>query len=235
MSDNNLPPIHDAVRLWQGNEAATLRECVASRKRRLPGWTLSWLRESAANVLSGELKSSALRQAVRTHVPLVAQRSVLKGLELLLEFIQKHKWQGTELAAREIACDDLTVVLRPIGKYYSALLQKEYLLAIQPRLEDVPTDEQFRIWHSALHYEFCRGELGHLEVMIVDLSKNEISEKRELRELTSKKLPLLLPEETTQRLDLIGSCYQKAIELVPHLPERARTTKHSVQRELFRF
>jgi hypothetical protein len=96
----------------------------------------------------------------------------------------------------------------------------------------VPGFEQFRIWHSAIHYEFCTDPSEPLDAMIVDLSKNQVSGKRELRELTEKKLPLLERAELNARLRLIGSCYKKAIEVVPHLPERAPTHRHRGQKEL---
>ncbi len=230
--NSHLPPIHDSVRLWQGTEEATLRACIAFRKRVLPGWTLSWLRESAAHVFVGELAESALRQAVRANVPEEAQRSVMRGLELLLAFIEKHRWQGKALPPRTISCGALCTELRPIGEYYSHLLNKRFLLALQPRLEDVPNFEQFRIWHSALDYEFCTNSSELPETMIVDLSKNLVSGKRELRELTSVKLPLLERTELRSRLELIASCYKRAIDEVPHLPERQHHPRNARQKEL---
>jgi hypothetical protein len=231
MSDR-LPPIHDTVRLWQGSDLATFQACVSFRKRVAPGWTLSWLRESAAHVLAGELAESALRQAVRANVPEKAQRSVLRGLELLLEFIEKHRWEGIGIPARDIRCGALNTEIRPIGKYYSQTLKRRSLLALQPRLDDVPSFEQFRIWHSAIHYEFCTDPSEPLEAMIVDLSKNQVSGKRELHELTERKLPILERAELSARLTLVGSCYKRAIETVPHLPEKTPHKRSREQKEL---
>jgi hypothetical protein len=71
-----------------------------------------------------------------------------------------------------------------------------------------------------------------LDAMIVDLSKNQVSGKRELRELNARKLPLLEKSELDDRLTLVGTCYEKAIELVPHLPERAPNRRDRAQTEM---
>ncbi len=72
------------------------------------------------------------------------------------------------------------------------------------------------MWRSALFYEFCEGPDV---AMIVDLSKNSVSQKRELREITAHKFPLLKKTELDERLEVVAACYRKAIEDVPARPE----------------
>jgi hypothetical protein len=232
MIGHRLPPIHDAVRLWERNDVATLRACIAYRKRKLPGWTLAFLREKASYIFSGELNESALRQAVRKYVPPDSQKSVLEGLDLLLRFIERHRWQGKQLPPCDLVFDGLPVQLRPIGIYSSNVLKKKCVLALQPRLEDVPTNEQFRIWLSAMHYRYCKDSAGTLSAMIVDLSKNPVSGKRELREITSRKFPLLPEKEMNARFQLIASSYGRAIQEVPDLPLNPWSRKSSAQKRL---
>jgi hypothetical protein len=73
------------------------------------------------------------------------------------------------------------------------------------------------MWRSALVYEFCGGQDS---AMIVDLSMNSISQKRELREITARKFPLLAKSELDERLELVGHCYRAAIDIVPERPRR---------------
>lgn len=232
MADHRLPPIYDAVRLWGKSGPETLRACVAFRKRQPPGWTLAFLRNKAPYIFSGEIKESALRQAVRKYVPSESQRSVFEGLDLLLRFIKKHKWQGKQLSGCDLVYEGLATQLQPIGAYYSESLKRKFVLGLQPRLENIPTDEQFRIWLSALHYQYCIGRSEPLGAMIVDLSKSTVNGKRELRELTSKKIPLLSIDEMNERMTLVGLSYNQAIKVVPELPSRPTPKISPAQRKL---
>ncbi|MDO9298076.1 hypothetical protein [Bradyrhizobium sp.] len=160
----------------------------------------------------------ALRHAVREKVFPEAQPSVLKAVELFWRFVEKHKWRGNSLSASAYRLPNgLSVKIDPIGKYYSQHTKSEWLVALQPRQGDVPDDEQFCMWRSALVYELCAGEDA---AMIVDLSKNPVSQKRELREVTARKFPLLAKSELDERLELVSGCYRKAIDLIPERPRR---------------
>jgi hypothetical protein len=211
-----LPPIHDFVRFWQKSEAATLSACVKFRKTPLPGWTLAWLRHAAPVIMTREISETALRHAVRERVFPEAQPSVLKAVELFWKFAEKHQWKGrAQLASAYKIPSGLTVKVDPIGRYFSQHTKSEWLVALQPRQDDIPNDEQFKIWRSVLVYEFCAGEDA---AMIVDLSRNSVNQKRELRELTARKFPLLTKNELDERLEFVGACYRKAIDLVPERP-----------------
>ncbi len=222
MSGHRLPPIHDTVRLWDKNESAVLQACLAFRKKAAPGWTLAFLREKAPYVFGGQLSENSLRVAVRRYVPPESQRSVFEGLGLLLRFIQRHQWEGKELPPCDMLFDGLPVELRPVGTYYSHILKQKFALALQPRLENVPTDEQFRIWLSALNYRYCHSPADSVSPMIVDLSKNPVSGKRELRELISRKIPLLSEAEMNTRLHVVASNYKMAINQIPELPTKTK-------------
>jgi hypothetical protein len=233
MAEKALPPIHDTARLWSGDERATLRACIQYRENRRPGWTLSWLRESAAHVFGGELSEKVLKQAIDSNVPPKARSSVLKAVQLLIKFVRKYAWHGIEIPARDVPVGHgLTVRLRPVGMFFSTIHKKKCLLAIQPRLDDAPNYEQFRIWISALHYEFCCDPLDPLEALIVDLSRDELTNRRRLRELNPQNLPLLDKVELDKRLDSVATCYLRAIELIPEI---ARQPKPKVpgQTEMF--
>ena len=212
-----LPPIHDLVRFWYHTKDATLGACVQFRKRPLPGWTLSWLRQAAPFIMTGELSEIALRHAVRGKVFPEAQPSVLKAVELLSRFVEDHKWAGKSLPASSYKLPDgSSVKVEAIGRYFSSKTKSDWLVAIQPRQHDIPNDEQFAMWRSVLRYEF---DAADEDVMIVDLSKNSVSQKRELREITNRKFPALSKAELDERLDFIASCYLRAMEIVP---ERSR-------------
>jgi hypothetical protein len=233
MVRNALPPIHDTARLWQGNEHATLRACIQYRQKQRPGWSLSWLRESVSYIFDGKIPKGALKQAMRTKVPLDSRNSVWRAVLLLLRFVAEGGWQGVEIPGRDVPVGHkFTVKLRPIGKFFSTVRKKKCLLALQPRLDYSPSHEQFRIWHSALHYEFCCDPLEPLEAVIVDLSRNDETGKRRLRELGPSVLALLSKTELDQRLDLVARCYRKALEVVPDLPVR-RPKPTTGQSELF--
>jgi hypothetical protein len=215
---DGLPPIHDLVRFWQKSEAAMLAACISFRKTPLPGWTLAWLRHAAPIIMTRELSEIALRHAVREKVFPDAQPSVLKAVELFWRFVEKHRWKGNSLSARGYELPSGTMVkVEPIGRYFSQHTNSEWVVALQPRQEDIPNDEQFCMWRSALTYLY--GAEKDV-VMIVDLSKNVVSQKRELRELTAKKFPLLSKVELNDRLDVVAACYRKAVELVPERPRR---------------
>lgn len=217
MTPRGLPPIHDLARLWRRSEPATIEACVDFLRIKPPGWNLLWFRECAPRIVAGELGPSSLREAVRVNVPNEARRSVQTAIDLFLEFIKKHRWKGEFGPPQDLILDHSKVRLRPIGRYKSSFLQKDFLLALQPRSEDIPNLEQFRIWHSALHHVFC-AKRTDMQVMIVDLAKNNISGKREVQELTNSRLPLLDPRELNDRLALTVSCFRKADEIVPKSP-----------------
>jgi hypothetical protein len=182
----------------------------------VPAWTLAWLRHAAPAIMTGELSEVALRHAVREKVFREAQASVLKAVELFWKFVEKHQWKGKTLSERTYALPSgLNVKISSIGRYFSQHTKSEWLVALQPRQGDIPNDEQFSMWRSALVYEFCTAEDT---AMIVDLSKNAVSQKRELRELTARKFPLIVKSELDERLELLGACYRKAIDLVPERP-----------------
>jgi hypothetical protein len=175
-----LPPIHDAVRFWRSSEAATLSECIAFRRTAPPGWTLAWLRSSAHLILTRKLPEPAFKRAVAENVFPEAHQSVLKAVKLLYEFACKHNWNGQTVppTAFNLAYGP-EFRLDVIGRYYSTVTNSSWLLALQPRQGNFPNQEQFRIWRSALHYEF-----GDTNVMIIGLSKNSVNGKRELSEIT---------------------------------------------------
>ena len=213
-----LPPIHDLVRFWRKSETATLAACVQFRRTPLPAWTLAWLRHAAPIIMTRELSHIALRNAVREKVFPEAQPSVLKAVELFWKFVERHQWKGNSLSASGYRLPGgLSVKVEPVGRYFSLHTKSEWLVALQPRQGDVPNDEQFSMWRSALVYEFCAGKDM---AMIVDLSKNPVSQKRELRELTARKFPVVAKGDLDERLELVGACYRKAIDLVPERPRR---------------
>lgn len=213
-----LPPIHDLVRFWRRSEAAALAACIQFRKTPVPAWTLGWLRHAAPVIMTGELSQTALRHAVREKVFSEAQPSVLKAVDLFWRFVEKHQWRGKALSESAYTLPSgLGVRIGPIGRYFSEHTKSDWLVALQPRQDDIPNDEQFSMWRSALVYEFCGGEDT---AMIVDLSKNPISQKRELREITARKFPLLAKSELDERLELVGHCYRTAIDIIPERPRR---------------
>jgi hypothetical protein len=184
----------------------------------LPAWTLGWLRHAAPIIMTRELSELALRHAVREKVFPEAQPSVLKAVELFWTFVEKYQWKGNVLSESAYRLPSgLAVKVNPIGRYFSQHTKSEWLVALQPRQGDIPNDEQFRMWRSVLIYEFCDGRDV---AMIVDLSKNPVNQKRELRELTSRKFPLMTRDELDERLELVGACYRRAIDLVPERPRR---------------
>jgi hypothetical protein len=234
MASSALPPIHDAARLWQGDEDATFRACVRHVRKKRPGWTLTWLRDSASFIFSGKMSKGALKQAIKANVPPDSRKSVWHAVLLLLKFIKAYGWQGVEIQSRDVPVGhDFTVKLRPIGKFISLTRKRKCLLALQPRLDNAPKYEQYRIWRSALHYEFCCDPLEPLEAVIVDLSRDYDTGKRQIRELGPTILPLLDKTELDQRLDLVARCYRRALEVVPKLPAGRAKPKSPGQSELF--
>jgi hypothetical protein len=79
MSAENLPPIHDTCRLWQRGEDETLHACTRYRRTQAAGWSLSFLRDAAPRILTGEVPETALWRAVRTNVPEEARRATDTG------------------------------------------------------------------------------------------------------------------------------------------------------------
>lgn len=232
MVQPNLPAIHDAARLWDADERAILRECRRFLQNRAPGWTLSWLREAAHQILNDELTENALWRAVNENVPEESRASVRNGLNLLLRFARKLQLQGVEVAPRDVPVGrGFTIRIRLAGIFYSPVLGRRWAIAVQPRLDDAPTLEQSRIWLSALHYEFCCDPLQPLEAMIIDLSREEFSGKRCLKELTAKNCPLLDKSELDARLDLVASCWKQAIETTP-IRARPRKGKDPNQKSM---
>jgi hypothetical protein len=164
---------------------------------------------------------------VKENVPPESQQSVLRALELFWRFVEKHKWTGVALSAGSYRLPSgIEVKLRMIGRYYSEHLKETWILALQPRQDDAPNPEQYSMWRSALFYEFCKVKDN---VMIVDLSKNMVSQKRELRELTARKCPILARSDLEDRLELVAACYRKAVELIPERPSRPKFDKDSGQ------
>ncbi len=168
--------------------------------------------------MTGGLTKTALRNAVREKVFPEAQKSVLHGLELFFGFVEKHQWQGKDLSAQNYRLPSGAVIkIEPIGRYFSKHLNSEFLIALQPRQDGFPDHDQFCMWRSALRYQFCRDVDN---AMIVDLSKSPVSQKRQLREVTSRKFPLLGQSELNERLEMVAASYLKAVELVPERPAR---------------
>jgi hypothetical protein len=212
-----LPPIHDLVRFWHRSSDATLGACVQFRRKPLPGWTLGWLRQAAPIIMIRGLSETALRHAVREKVFQEGQASVLKAVELFVEFAEAHQWSGNSLSPSFYELPSgAKIRTAAIGRYFSKKTEKEWLVALQPRQNEIPNDEQFAMWRSVLCYEY---EAADDRVMIVDISKNPVSQKRELREITSRKFPMISKSILDDRLDLVASCYRKAIEIVPERPQ----------------
>lgn len=211
-----MPPIHDLVRFWHRSSEATLGACLQFRRRPLPGWTLGWLRQAAPIIMTRGLSEAALRHAVREKVFPEGQASVLKAVELFVEFAKAHQWTGSSLSpsSYELPCG-AKVKTEAIGRYFSEKTNSEWLIGLQPRQNEIPNDEQFAMWRSALCYEFSTSSNA---VMILDLSKNPVTGRRETREITERKFPLLSKAELEERLDLVVSCYRKAVEIVPERP-----------------
>lgn len=175
------------------------------------------------------LTETALRNAVREKVFPEAQKSVLRGLELFFRFVEKHEWRGKGLSAQNYRLPSgAEIKLEPIGRYFSSYLKAQWLVALQPRQDDFPDSEQFCMWRSALYYQFC-NDIDN--VMIVDLSKNSVSQKRQLREVTSEKFPLLDRSELDDRLELVAASYQRAVELIPERPARPNSVAKSNEPE----
>lgn len=213
-----LPPIHDLVRFWHRSPEATLGACLQFRRKPLPGWTLNWLRQAAPIIMTRELSEIALRHAVREKVFPEGQASVLKAVELFVEFVKAHQWAGNSLSPSFYELPNgAKVKTEVIGRYFSKKTGSEWVVALQPRQDEIPNDEQFAMWRSALCYEF---NVSKDEVMILDLSRNRVSGKREIREITGRKFPLLPKAELDDRLNLTASSYQRAIEIVPERPRR---------------
>lgn len=213
---DGLPPIHDLVRFWSRSQDATIGACVQFRKMALPRVSHGWLREAAPIVMTRELPENTLRNAVRQRVYYNAQASVLKAVELFVKFAGYHEWTGKPLIPTVYRLPNGQVTtIRAIGRYFSQRTKSEWLVALQPRQDNVPNEEQFRMWRTALSLEFG---LADEATMIVDLSKNVVTQKRELREITSRKFAALSKDELDARFELIASCYAKAVEIVPERP-----------------
>jgi len=170
--------------------------------------------------MTRELSEIALRHAVREKVFPEAQPSVLKAVELFWKFVEKHQWKGKSLSpgGYELA-SGLVIKVEPIGRYFSQHTKSEWVVSLQPRQDDIPSDEQFSMWRSALSYTYCTDTDA---AMIVDLSKNTVSQKRQLREITRTKFRLLAANELNERLELVAACYRKATELIPERPSRPK-------------
>ena len=220
---DSLPPIHDAVRFWHRTEAATLTSCLDFRRKQLPGWSLTWLRRAAPIIMTGELKEVALKHAVKETVFPDSQASVLRAVELFCRFAAKHQWKGKSLSPRAFELvGGSAIKIEPIGRYFSTHTDSEWVVALQPRQDDPPSEEQFCMWRSAIYYLFC-GDRD--DAMIIDLSMNPVSKKRELHEITARKHPLVDKRELEERLELVASCYRRAIEIVPDRPPPRRGPK----------
>ena len=122
------------------------------------------------------------------------------------------------------------IPLKPVGVYQSAALGKKFVVGLQPRAEDVPNIEQYRIWHSALFHHFAATVVPQIEVMIVDLAKNPVNGNRELRELTARKLSLLPIEILNERLNFVATLFEKAGSISSRAESEVR--KQSKQGEL---
>lgn len=219
MSPSNLPPIHDTARLWRRTEASTLEACVGHLRRVKPKWTLSWLRLAALHVLNRSMTWSALVQAVETHVPANSRRSVLNAVRLLIQCSEGEEWVGVGVPAVEVPVGrGFSVKITPVGRFYSRMHGTKRLVALQPRLDFAPDRDQFSIWLSALHYQFCADPIDPLEALILDVSKDRQTGKRRLTRLTPANRPLLSLDELNSRLDLVASCFGRAKEIVPDLP-----------------
>jgi hypothetical protein len=167
------------------------------------------------------LHERTFKEAIREHVPTESQRSVADALELLVKFADKHKWTGQVVPKASFKLADGSIIrLRAVGRFFSNRENKNFFLALQPRADDTPNLEQFRMWRSALHYEYIQSNLDDAEAMIVDFSRNPVNRKRELSEFSSQKLPLLSREELESRFQIVVTCFLKAIELVPNDPSR---------------
>jgi hypothetical protein len=171
-----------------------------------------------------------LRQAVKANVPEGSRLSVNKALDLILRSKDRHKWQGTQLLRKIIPCGIGETSLQPIGKYHSTKLKREFVLALQPRAEDIPNLEQFRLWHSSLYYNYA---VEHsIDALIIDVSKNGVSGNRELRELHQSKIPLLEKRMLDERLGRVAIQYFRALEEVP---AQERLIKQSSGQTKFKF
>lgn len=225
-------PIYELARLWSHSERSTLEACLAFRRRAPPGWNLAWFRDRACDVIDGSINRSSLISAIDEHVPLDSRKSVTQAIDLFLGSIAKHKWKGRSLAPKSfVLSNGRNVSLRPVGRYLSAFRKDEFILALQPRSENAPNLEQFRIWHSALLHEFCDIDKKP-DVMIIDLSKSLVSGKRQISEFTSQKLQTLERSELNDRLMLVTSCYQQAVLIVPDKPRRYRVESGAQKRLL---
>ncbi len=223
--NERLPPVHEIVRFWYRSEEAILDACVKFRKTPLPTVTLGWLRDVAPVVMTRGMSKLALRRAVRSSVDPLAHTSILNGVELFYNFAVKHQWKGNSVPASAYwlpSGDSVKAAL--VGRYRSEHTKSEWAVALQPRQENIPDDIQFCMWRSVLFYEFCNNNDN---VMVVDISKSPVSNKRVLREVTARKFPLLPKGELDMRLDLIRACYRRAIEIVPERPRFIGKKKES--------
>jgi len=229
-----LPAMHEASRLWFPTDAETLKACIAHLTGLKPGWSLSWLRDSAPFILNRELQESALRRALERHVPENAQDSVWAAVLLLIKFAREGQWTGVALPPHDVKVGlDSSVLLRPVGMFYSPTRNERRLFAIQPRLDYAPKPDQEQIWLSALHYEFCCDPLQPLKPSIIDLARSHKTHARSLVEITSANLPILDKEELDAKLDRVARCFVLAKGLVPPVEPRKSKEKDTGQIEMF--
>jgi hypothetical protein len=168
--------------------------------------------------MTRQITQAALRRAVREKVAPDAQSSVLKAVELFCAFAERHKWTGREVRPRAYKLPSgVEINVSPMGRYFSQVTNSEWLVALQPRQENFPNDEQFAMWRSALFYSFCNG---NDDAMIVDLSKSSVSQKRQISEVTARKYPLVDLDELNLRLEQTTACYKRAVDIVPERPRR---------------
>lgn len=229
-----LPAIHETSRLWHPTEAKTVTECVRYLRKLKPGWSLTWLRDAAPQILNSELPEGALRTAVERHVPERARNSVWSAVELLIAFAREGQWSGVALPYHDVPVGlGLTVRVQPVGMFASCIRDVRCLVALQPRQDFAPTHAQDQIWISALFHEFCRDPLEPLEPLILDLSKRTGKHHRSLTELTRMDLPILSKDELDGRLDMVAKCFALAKDMVPPAESKPRPQKPSEQIDLF--
>lgn len=225
MSEDSIPPYFEVVRLTHPTREETLAACVTYRNTPAPEMSLGWLRNAAYKILSGQLTLQALCHTIENKLPPNARPSVKLAVESLLEFVTQKNWIGERLPDFNIEVGrGFVMPVRVAGRFHSE--HGRWVVGLQPRLDDGPDLRfQMQTWLALTHEAYCTDPLAPAVPLILDVSRDLVTDKRGFNAIDTTVLSLISRDELNLRMNLFIDCYIRAIEIVPVRARRQRKEK----------
>jgi len=222
MAKDSIPPYYEVVGLLHPTDDATLKACLKYRNTPAPDMSLSWLRQTAYKVLSGQFSLAALERTIENKLPPNAWPSVKLAVKSLVNFASEKAWVGERLPDFMLEVGrGFVMPVRAAGRFHSKA--GRWVAGLQPRLDGAPDlIWQAQTWLALLNEAYCTDPLAPAIPLLVDVSRDPVTRKRSFNAIEGVGSSLIGRDELNARMNRFIDCYLRAVELVPVRPRRER-------------